>query len=342
MGLLDVRIEFDGERRTYAAGDVVSGRVVVRSEAAQDVRGIVVIRDWRARAGAVSETGHREEKKVSGPAKLRAGESYEFPFEFETPTSPFTYRGRLLTLDWRLTASVDAGERFVVESPFTVVPGEGAGKAPFAWEHNRERTQKARQYGHPSTPALVWFIGGLGLLFTIVGGLMAVTAVVGASSETVQQLVVGLILAGIGLLGAWQVFAASRARRTAESISLVVSTPVVRVNETLRLSLEVPARSGRISSARVFLICEEEAVQEGADGKKSTRRNVVRETEVASSAGPAAPGQPLRLQAVVRVPPNCPASFQGRCTSVNWLVEARLTLPFSPDFRTRTAFVLRP
>jgi hypothetical protein len=342
MGLLDVRIQFDGERRTYTPGEVVSGRVVVQSVADQDIRGIVVIRDWRARAGAVSETGNREEKEVSGPAKLRAGESHEFPFQFEAPSSPFTYRGRLLTLDWRLTASVDAGERFVVESPFTLVPGERAGKAPFEWEHNRERTQKARDYGHPRTPALVWFIGALGMLFALVGGFMAVTAVVGASSETVQLLVVGLILVGIGMLGAWQVFAASRARRTAESISLVVSTPVVRANETLRLSLEVPARSGRISSARVFLICEEEAVQEGADGKKSTRRTVVRETEVARSAGPAAPGQPLRLQAAVRVPLNCPSSFHGRCTSVNWLVEARLMLPFSPDFRTRKAFVLRP
>jgi hypothetical protein len=342
MDACDVKVEFDRESRAYAAGEPVSGRVLVQARSEVRVRRVTVGWEWRSRAGAITESGPREEIELSGPENLASGDTREYAFRFEAPASPLTYRGRLITLEWRLVATVEYDRRTVAESTFILSAGDASGRSAYEWEHNRERTRQARVYGHPATPPVVWLVGVLGAGFVAVGGVLIVRAVIGASSETVQQLIVGAIVLAFGLLGVWQVVAAGRARRTAGGISLVIATPVVRANETLRVSLDAPASAGRITSARLVLTCEEEAIQNAAGGGTSVRRNVVRETEIARNDTVAAPGQPVRLQAAVRVPPNSPLSFHGRSTSVNWLVEARLTLPFAPDFRTRTGFIVRP
>ena len=40
---------------------------------------------------------------------IRAGERREFPFRFEVPGGPVTYRGTYLNLDWYLTAHAKGG-----------------------------------------------------------------------------------------------------------------------------------------------------------------------------------------------------------------------------------------
>jgi hypothetical protein len=333
------RIELDRADPVYAPGELVTGRVCLEpGENVQET--ITVAWEWRARAGGVSESGPRETILLERPPNA-AGGPRDYPFSFRAPSAPLSYRGRLINLEWRVLATSDSGRRPLAESTFTLVPAESATRSDYEWEHNRERTHQPRSWSHPATPPLVWFIGVLGALFMATGGLLVARAVLGASAETVQQLIVGAIVLAVGVLGAWQVFAARRARQTTAAISLAVATPIVRANETLRVSLEVPSRSGRITGARLVLVCEEEVVAPGKD-REATRRNNVREIEIARSDAPAAPGQPFRLQAAVRVPPNSPLSFHGRSVSVSWLVEARLTLPFAPDFRTRAGFIVRP
>jgi hypothetical protein len=119
MGLTDLRLIFDNPQRTYVGGQTVSGRLVVKIDAPEPLRSIIV--EFRGRASYVMSDGSgtytdcekyfEKYLKVFGgrgyTEVLQSGEHY-FQFSMILPNNlPSSFEGKYGYVRYRVKATLD-------------------------------------------------------------------------------------------------------------------------------------------------------------------------------------------------------------------------------------------
>ena len=126
MSKCDITIEFDRSDATYHGGDTVSGtaRVVVNKNLTS--RGIKLSHFWKTHGRGNTNTGEVQEEILAQDAQLVAGETFSFPFSFESDKEPITYRGTYINIDHYVKIQVDVpwARDPKLESEYILLPGE--------------------------------------------------------------------------------------------------------------------------------------------------------------------------------------------------------------------------
>jgi hypothetical protein len=98
---------------------------VVRLEAGRtfSCRGIYLRARWRVRGQGSVDQGDAREICLRRE-RIDPGPSVELPFEYALPTEPWSYAGRLITIEWELAvrADVPGGEDRHATVPFILAP----------------------------------------------------------------------------------------------------------------------------------------------------------------------------------------------------------------------------
>jgi len=190
MSAVSISIVLEGERSQFRSREPMRGEVIVKvHETCQcDVLRLVHMHDIRY------DNGNERSIELVGwtlfeGGPWKAGQEHRYPFEVAAPGFPPTYRGKLMSLTWRLAVTMYRdNEEVVVESlPFEMVSGKEAGLAVGAIP--------------PADPAAVDDIPKTSLFMTAglaLGG-VAVTGL-GHIADSTFLFVTGIVVGALGLL----------------------------------------------------------------------------------------------------------------------------------------------
>lgn len=121
---MEPEVIFDREDRLYKFGEVISGKIVVRSKSDCIYSKIWITYSWWTHGRGMRNYGYPNELVLSQKETfISAGEKMDFLFSFPSPDKPLTYHGHYLNVDWRVTAHVEtsSGKVFKSEQDFLLL-----------------------------------------------------------------------------------------------------------------------------------------------------------------------------------------------------------------------------
>lgn len=316
----DLIIELEQPDRARRPGEVVRGTVHVRPGAGETSRGLHVRRCWKTHGRGNRDTGDAQELTLhEGP--IPDGGPGTFPFEFDVPARPVTYRGRLLNVDHYVEAWLDLPMALdaKTEVEFGVVPGEDAAPPP---ADLLERSEKAGKVGVSGCGALVGiamlFIGFALLPFGLI--LIAVAAV--------------LIIPPVR-----RTLAEKKLGRITATLHPEVVAPGGEV--AVRVAVE-PDRDRSVNQVHAIVRCREICVS-GRGTDRTTHREEL-ESLPLTLQGPSSlrMGQRTTFEGTFQVPADAGHTFVSSNNNVVWDVEVHVDIPSWPDWRERVPLVVWP
>lgn len=100
-------VEFSGGEEIEAGG-VVTGRLIVRPDAAVKVQGSSVSLQWRTEGRGDKESRAVATVDLGALGELGPMQERSFPFEFRVPEEgPMSYDGKLVRILWEVKAHLD-------------------------------------------------------------------------------------------------------------------------------------------------------------------------------------------------------------------------------------------
>ncbi|MGI9516661.1 MAG: hypothetical protein ACR2NP_06440 [Pirellulaceae bacterium] len=106
MSKCDLQIEFYRPDREFRTGETVQGWIRVRVNQDVKCRGLT-LNCWWSTHGRGNQTRRNYYQQTLFQGEWKAGEKYEYAFEFQPPASPLSYRGKYLNIDHYVLARVD-------------------------------------------------------------------------------------------------------------------------------------------------------------------------------------------------------------------------------------------
>lgn len=104
MAKCDISIALNKKSNTFAVGERVRGRVLVRVNTDCVCQGLVLRLHWKVGICLEDETVLRFHLFRG---RWKAGQRVAFPFDFEAPAGPLSHRGAVLKLQWCITVTAD-------------------------------------------------------------------------------------------------------------------------------------------------------------------------------------------------------------------------------------------
>jgi hypothetical protein len=101
MSRMQIYVFFDEPEDNYRCGDTITGRIKVTASEDTRIEQLKVTPMWRTHGRGNKAQGKLTAMKLFSGTWHR-GETYEYFFSFETPSSPHTYAGDLVNVDWFL------------------------------------------------------------------------------------------------------------------------------------------------------------------------------------------------------------------------------------------------
>lgn len=343
MAKCDLRIVF-ATPGPFHAGEIVRGEVTADVYESVSFNKLTLHREWRTHGRGNKTTGGAT-STVLAPAGEWSPGAYRFPFEFQVPNGPFTYRGNLLNVDWYLRAELDVPWAFdpknEIEIP--VLPGpspELADRGPEFAAHYATVRRKGGGSGG--------MIAGLAV-GTIFAGVGSVMAIIGVTSLAVGKFdgfcpgSMGLIFvvtgAGAGYMAIRNRLAQRRIGRPEVSIGPRDVAPGGAIDVRIQLQ---PAAVVELASVKVTLLGEEVVVS-GSGTNKTTHRHTLHETAlVLASDRTLSPHELPHFDGRFDIPASAPWTFKASSNEVKWRVTVHLDIRGWPDWSDEHPIVVRP
>ncbi|OQY06082.1 MAG: hypothetical protein B6I25_04545 [Planctomycetales bacterium 4572_13] len=117
MNELNIRLNSDAN--TFAPGQTVEGTISWKLD--EDPQKLTLALHWYTQSGAVKQSGMADSIELERPAGNGSKD-----FSFEIPQGPYSFQGRLLSLNWVLELAPLPGID-LVRQPITVSPMGGRG-----------------------------------------------------------------------------------------------------------------------------------------------------------------------------------------------------------------------
>lgn len=327
MSKCDIHIVFDQPERKFRSGESVTGKVIVGVNKDVKCRGIVISGYWKTHGRGNRDQGEYDQKNVFS-GDMRAGESYEFPFEITAPHSPLTYRGKLINIDHYVRARVDIPWAFdpKQEDEFILLPSPKvqAPTQPYSAEHASSK---------PSTK-----IAGY-VVFAIIIAIVFLVFLPRGGFVLLMLPVAFVILALVAFFGLRK----TMAERRLGKVDLSLENAIVAPGQSIPITLSfTPRKRGSIRGVTAGLTGKERAVS-GSGTDKTTHRHTIHEHKVTLD-GPTefAANKRVEFSGVVQIPDTNAYSFDVGENEVAWTLDLRIDIPLWPDWVDSTKLQLVP
>ncbi len=315
-----IRIEFDGGDRVFRSGETVAGAVVVEVDDGSRCEYVMLRASWRTHGkGTVAKGRHGSLTLHEGP--IPAGVT-RFPFRFEAPGEPFTYRGHLLNVDHYLEARIEIPWALdpSVEEDFVVVPGAVPAPPP--------DPDQAVGPGLESVPNP--------LLPMVIGSVTLVVALLTFPFPGILFLVVAAAFLFAGLR---QKAAASRVG----DVVVIVEPQVVSPGDEVRVAVGLfPPKDVALNGVTATLRGAEVVVSGSGTDRKTHRHVAHRDERPLVGAGTLPGGVERVLETTFTVPSLGMWTFAAERNRVLWDVRVEVDIPSWPDWSSSTPIVVWP
>jgi hypothetical protein len=333
MSKCDITIEFDRADYVYRGGDTVSGtaRVVVNKNMTS--RGIKFSHFWKTHGRGNTNTGEVQEEMLAQDAQLVAGETFSFPFSFESEKEPITYRGNYINIDHYVKIQVDVpwARDPKLEAEYILLPG-----VPPRLESDLEEEPEE---GSQSMPWYAWLIVGRLVMFLLTTTLILALI---ACLPLILPFYLPFYIYG-------KLKAKAIAKRLGE-VELETAEQTLAPGGTWKTRLRfTPKRDVRINGIRARLKVNEVAISGSGTNQTTHIHSVHDETITIEPEGVLAVGKPFDQVIEVPLPETrvlnngtTAYSFHSGSNNINWSTEIRIDLPGIPDWKEEEHFEVIP
>ncbi|MDF1663547.1 MAG: hypothetical protein P1V97_17380 [Planctomycetota bacterium] len=361
MAKCDLSIEFDGNIREYAIGDIVRGRVTVQANSNCTCNGLILTGLWRAHGhgNRASEDCHEE---ILFRGDWTAGQKETFPFHFEVPPGPLSFHGHYLNVDWFVGVTADipwaldpsAEEDFIVFQEkdddtiialgeFGLVPeldkhlGLSASSVDTFKTHRIEVVSNSQSLSGMG-PLIAGIVLAVGLLFSCIFGSVLIS-----DFGPFALLFAVLPLAMTSMVAFFLVrnFLAEKKLGKVE----VKLQPSALFAPGRRGDLEVkfcPTAAASLNKVTASLKGQERVIR-GSGSNRTTHTHVIFEEDFTlCEARALSVGEPVTLQANFKLPDNAPISFKASDNFLEWTIAIHIDIPSWPDWNESHTFVVYP
>lgn len=319
MSKCDLSIVFDQPGRRYQFGDTLSGQVIVQCSDEVQCDGLELSTRWETHGQGNLDHGP-ERKWVLYQGAWQSGQTYRYPFSFEVPVGPPTYRGRYLNIDHYVKARANVPWAFdpKASEEFILLPsGEPWGERPpdLASEKRRGRTSSA-------------ILAPLGVAMIVFGAVFFCPFGV-------------LIPVGAGLLffALRQSIAEYKTGRVDLQWGTVEAPPGGTFSMRLRIT---PQRRVLLNGVRAKLTAREECVRGSGTDKKTYTEQLFEDVVVAAEQQELEPGRTAEFDISLPVPKGEHYSFHASDNKLIWEAEVRIDIPNWPDWVDKRTLCVRP
>ncbi|MEO1483162.1 MAG: hypothetical protein AAFU77_13730 [Myxococcota bacterium] len=335
MSNFDLQIETD--KTEVVGGETISGKVKVRSQKDYNTNAITLSLGWYTHGFGNGDRGQAAQETLY-TGRIIAGRPYEFPFQFQLPNGPVTYRGKLVNVDWDLNAQADISWKIDPKAEAELYLTEPGPDGPY-------------EPGNPSDDVLVdrerslrtgsrW---GLVILvpFLLVGAGFLYAGITGFD---LFMLLFGVLFLGVPLIGLSVVLRNTVAEKRIGEVTVEMPDQV-SPGEVCPIRIAfTPNASGTINGVKVTLTGKERATA-GSGTNRRTKSHVLGTVEVEDSAAAhmrLLPGKPVESRLDVQIPQDAALSFYASDNSVKWEIAVRVDIPGWPDWLEKRDVIVVP
>lgn len=361
MSKCDIVVELDRPNDALAAGDQVTGKVVLTPDGNLDLKELVIEQIWETHGRGNRDQGQLG-RKVEMGRWCMAGGNYSFPFQFDTPRYPLTYHGTLINVDHYITARADVPWKVDprAKTDYLVVPGPGSREAAIA-AHRGENQQQTQAGG--GAKMLRWLLAPLVLVLVLMISVMVLVLLVVLLPIV---LIVGLVklvrrsaaerkLGKVAVeISAEQLvekdemgrpkkqhgaFAKLRERFAGLKTQTFVAAPDMTVPVTIRFK---PRSAVDVNEITLVLTATEKATSGTGTNSRTHTETLVEERTQLLGAKRLVGGSHVELRGEVRLPALVAWTFKAPDNRVSWSLVLRVDIPRSPDWLQDYALVVAP
>ena len=305
-----LRIALDESCLRVEPGDKIVGSVSAEPVYDIDCR-LSVACEWCTRGEGNLRTGRAMPVDLHS-GSLQGGESHTFSFELTAPSSPFSYEGEYLSIDWCVRVVADPLRTFdhEVRADFELVPG-AHNPEPQALVAHRDQFKK-------NDAALTGCLAFFGIVL-VLGGIFNPP--------------VGWFFAAIGAVMAFFGFRNRLAQSKLGQIHAVLDSETIHPGTILPVELSMtPHSRAHIRSIKATLSGKEETIA-GTGKTKRTKNHILwKETTQLDTPGVLSPGRPTSFNLEVPVPDIRAYSFSAPSNKIEWLLVVQVDVAGWPDW----------
>ncbi|MEC7428059.1 MAG: hypothetical protein VYE28_00310 [Planctomycetota bacterium] len=322
MSKCNFEIVFDRTDRAYEAGEQVTGTLRLTVNKTINCRNVRVTARWKTHGRGNLTSGKYFTLNVH-EGELLEGRQYEFPFEFEAATKPWTYRGHHLNIDHYVEARVDIAWAIdpKFETEFIVLP------SPASPLEALEETPQGTT-GQMVVQAIMMIAG---TIFIAVG--IPLTLFFGF----------GLIFMAVGAFLCFLVLRNFLAERKLGKVDLKIEPSHPSPEELLMVHLSFTPRSAGTLNNLTLTLAGQEVVVSGSGTNKTTHTHQLHEEKLVFLENfQLQPGSRVNFSEKVKLPASHAYSVALKDNQIAWEIKARLDIPQWPDWLDSRPFALSP
>ena len=313
----DFEFKFDKPDGIYAAGETVSGTLVVTPKKSLRSNGLKLELRWRTHGRGNRASGKPLPVDTAfNEVQLDEGQRYEATFSFSAPPGPLTYRGHYLNIDWYLRAVLDAPltPGFLDpqgETELLLLPSDGA------------QAVLGPHYKPPKDPASSSSVGWVGVVFGSVFSLLGLVFIVTVLSSSMRWFVFFPLV--FMALGAYLVFFSLRnflASSKLGAVKVSFNRRRVMPGDTVEVGLEFEPRSSfQLDKITMTLKGRETVVRGSGSNRKTFHHTVFEHLQEVRGPGQLKPSEQVQVSGVLTVPPDAPYTFVADDNKLAWELE---------------------
>ncbi|MDP7741581.1 MAG: hypothetical protein QGF67_09085 [Lentisphaeria bacterium] len=349
MSKCDLSIELESGAVRHQPGDVVRGHVLVDVNDVCTCKNLNIALQWRTHGRGNRDKGEPLRQTLF-EGVWRPDEQPRYPFEFTVPTGPLSYRGKVLNIDWYITARADIPWAFDPKAETEIFVHHGSYTGPLSVGNDRKHQQlqqwQSKARGVLSTRAglVTCVLLGMAAVFLVPMLCMGIGAVIWGILEVRKDPSTGnILLLTIGsvftLLPAIILVIFLRWRQMRRKLGNVqVAAEAANMDAGTKIFCAItftPQASVVLNRISADLVGQEIAVSGSGTTSYTYTEEFHRENRELRSAQQLVPGNPVEEIVEFDLPADAPATFFARSNQFTWQVDVKVDIPGWPDYNDK-------
>lgn len=349
MSALSMHISLADSQRRFLPGDFIQGKVQIKSDNNLTCNKLTLRMAWAAR-GRGDPNRQTVVTKELFTGKMRKGDQQHFNFDFEVPNGPYSYQGKLFSVQWLLIARADIANEFdnFVEQKFFVGAGSNMNVlSPYQAGSHFVSTERRLELKEADAQINPWPFRAV----LLVGFSIDAFALWFFRQDIGALILPGLIGIGLAGVGLYEFITSWRKHRLHKALGsrdvlLTPQVPEPGQNQKIRLLL-TPQRRVQLKSLHWRIKAREMAVTSSQNGYRRSYRSYYHtafEKELTTENLPQelSPATRQSFEINWQVPHDAPLSFASADNSLQWWIDLEARFAGLPTLRESWPMAVMP
>ena len=329
MSKCSLEIIYDKTDRTYFSGDHVRGKVLVNVNRKTKCKGIDCEVLWRTHGRGNRTVKLYSSMVLAEDEVFEAGQTLEYPFQFEIPDTPATYHGSHINIDHYIRVSADipwaldpeqTEDFIVITDPEKKPPSQRQMTLTSASKSHNKSILEGESSAKKIKPVLFLSVALVVVLSSM-------------SADNIMSIVPGVIIVTLAIVVGVSLFRKGLAEKKFKNIEVILPHNIYQRGEAIDFVLSISPKKQMPINKVMATLCGEERCISSSGTNMTTYTHVFHKQELPIQVkGPLKPGCSTSLKGQLQLPEDAPCSFTSRNNWITWSLQLHVDIPQWPDW----------